>query len=56
VGGTDDNMLWKELTKLHGAVLPEKLTGPQLVKKFLTICGTQRLIAAFTRAYHLSLS
>ena len=20
VGGTDDNMLWKELTKLHGAV------------------------------------
>ena len=34
----------------------EKLTGSQLVKKFLTFYGTRRFIAAFTSARHLSLS
>jgi hypothetical protein len=37
-------------------VLLEKLTGFQLVKKFPTFYGTQRFIAAFTSACHLSLS
>jgi hypothetical protein len=31
-------------------VLLEKLTGPQLVKKFPAIYGTRRIITAFTRA------
>jgi len=33
-------------------VLLEKLTGPQLVTKYLTFYGTQ-FITAFTRALHL---
>jgi hypothetical protein len=37
-------------------LLPEKLTGPQLVKKFPAFHGKQRFIAAFTTARHLSLS
>jgi hypothetical protein len=37
-------------------VLPEKLRGPQLAKKFLEFYGTPRFIAAFTRARHFSLS
>jgi len=37
-------------------VLPEKLTGPQLVKKFHAFYGTQRFITVFTSAFHLSLS
>jgi hypothetical protein len=37
-------------------VLPEKLTGPQTVKKFLTFYGNRRFITAFTTARHLSLS
>jgi hypothetical protein len=37
-------------------VLLEKLTSPQLVKKFLAFCGTRRFITAFTRTRHLSLS
>jgi hypothetical protein len=37
-------------------VLRDNLTGPQLVKKFPEIYGTRRLIFAFTRARHLSLS
>jgi hypothetical protein len=41
---------------LHGAVLPEKLTGFQLVKKSPALYGTRRFITAFTRARHLSLS
>jgi hypothetical protein len=36
--------------------LPEKLTGLQLVKKFLAFCGTRRFFTAFTKARHLSLS
>jgi hypothetical protein len=34
---------------------PEKLTLPQLVKKFPTFYGTRRFITAFTSARHLSL-
>jgi hypothetical protein len=37
-------------------VLLEKLTGPQLVKKFPTFYGTRRLITALTTARHLSRS
>ena len=41
---------------LHGAVLLEKLTGFQLVKKLPAFHGTQQFITAFTSARHLSLS
>ena len=37
-------------------VLLGKLTGSQLVKKFLALYGTRRFITAFTSARHLSLS
>jgi hypothetical protein len=37
-------------------VLLEKLTGPQLVKKFPPFYGTRRFITLFTSARHLSLS
>ena len=37
-------------------VLPQKLTCPKLLKKFLTFYGTRRFISVFTRARHLSLS
>jgi len=37
-------------------VLPEKLTGLQLVKKFPAFYGTRRFISAFTSAGHMSLS
>jgi hypothetical protein len=37
-------------------VLTQKLTGPQLLKKFPAFYGTRRFITAFTRARHLSLS
>jgi hypothetical protein len=37
-------------------VLPEKLTGPQLVKKFPAFYGTRRFITVYTTARHLSLS
>jgi hypothetical protein len=36
--------------------LLEKLTVPQLVKKFPAFYGTQRFITAFTTARHMSLS
>ena len=36
--------------------LSEKLTGPQLVKKFTAFYGARRFISAFTTARHLSLS
>jgi hypothetical protein len=38
------------------SVLPEKLAGPQLVKKFPAFDGNGSFIAAFTKARHLSLS
>ena len=37
-------------------VLPEKPTGPQLVKKFLAFYGTQKFITTFTTVHCLSLS
>jgi len=37
-------------------VLPEKLTGLQLVKKFPAFHGTQRFITALTSVRHLSLT
>ena len=37
-------------------VLLEKLSGPQLVKKFRAFDGTKMFITAFTRARCLSLS
>ena len=37
-------------------VFPQKLTGPQLVRKFSAFYGTRRSISAVTRARHLSLS
>jgi hypothetical protein len=37
-------------------VLPEKLTRPELLKKFPTFYGTRRFITVYTRARHLSLS
>jgi len=37
-------------------VLLDKLTGPQLVKKFPALCGTRRFITTFKTARHLSLS
>jgi len=41
---------------LHGAVLLEKLTGLQLVKKFPAFHGTRSFITALTSVRHLSLS
>ena len=37
-------------------VIPEKLTGSQLVKKLPTFYGTRRFINALTSVGHLSLS
>jgi len=37
-------------------VLPEKLTGFQLVQEFPAFYGTRRFITAFTSARNLSLS
>jgi len=36
--------------------LLEKLTVPQLIKKFPAFYGTRKFIAAFTSARHMSLS
>jgi hypothetical protein len=44
------------LTNSMGWVLLEKLTVSHLVKKFLALYGTQRLITAFTSARNLALS
>jgi hypothetical protein len=51
------------LTYLHSYLLTpwsrvflEKLTGFQLLKKFLAFYGTRRFITSVTCAYHLSLS
>jgi len=53
-----DEDLNLEISKLtpQSRVLLEKLTGPQLVKKFPAFYGTRRFITVFTRARHLSLS
>ena len=49
--------LWRPTSKLttSGKVLLEKITGPQLVKKFPAYYGTRRFITTFTRARLLSL-
>ena len=49
-------MKWRPTNRLTpwNRVL-EKLAGSQLVKKLPAFYGTQRLIAVFTRAHHLSL-
>jgi hypothetical protein len=44
------------LLTVWSRVLLEKLTVPQLVKKFPTFYGTRKFITAFTGARHLSLS
>jgi hypothetical protein len=36
--------------------LPEKLTRPQLLRKFPAVYGTRRFITALTTAHYLSLS
>jgi hypothetical protein len=41
---------------LLSRILLVKLTGPRLARKFPAFYGTQRFIAQFTRACHLSLS
>jgi hypothetical protein len=46
----------KNLLTPWRTVLLEKLTGLQLVKKFLAFYGTRTFITAFTSARHLSLS
>ena len=49
------NSLTHSLTPCS-TVLPEKLEGPQLVKKFPAFYGTDRFITAFTTAHHISMS
>ena len=44
------------LTNFLEQVFHEKLTGPQLVKKFPSFYGNRKFITAFTSARHLSLS
>ena len=46
---SDSPILWKR-------PLPEKLTGPQLVKKFPAFYVNHKFISAFTNARHLSSS
>jgi hypothetical protein len=61
-GSKQRNLIfWKPVNYLNQATpwsrgLPEKLTGPQLLKKFPKFNVTQRFITAFTRARHLFLS
>jgi len=51
-----DGMNETYLLTAWSRVLLEKLTGPHLVKKFLTFCGSRRFITEFAIARHLSLS
>jgi hypothetical protein len=50
--------IYKKYTNPWRRVLPEKIKGPQLVKKFPAFYGTRRFIRAFANAppRHLSLS
>jgi hypothetical protein len=54
--GTQKVHLLTPLLTPWSRVLLEKLTGLQLVKKFLAFYGTRRFITAITSARHLSLS
>ena len=47
--------MWNLFTQCS-TVLPEKLTGCQLVKKFSTFYGIRKFVTAFTSARHLSIS
>jgi hypothetical protein len=49
------NIIYKFHTT-YSRVLLEKLTGPQLVKKFLTFYGTRWFIAAVTSTSNLSVA
>ena len=55
VGGVEVYLITFLLTP-WSRVLLEKLTGIQLVKKFLAFYGARRFIAAITSSRHLSLS
>jgi len=46
-----DIFIFTYLLTQWSRVLLEKLTGSQLVKKFLAFCGNRRFITVFTRAY-----
>ena len=48
--------LVKDRKYINNSMLPQKLTGPQLVNKFLAICETPRFTVALTSLRHLSLS
>jgi hypothetical protein len=50
------NTKYENYVTQKSRVLLEKLTGPQLVKKFPAFYGTRRFITAFTRARLLFLS
>ena len=50
------NVMITYLLTAWSRFLLEKLTGFQLVKKFLAFYATRRLITTFTSAHHLSLS
>jgi hypothetical protein len=45
----------KRLKTPWSSELPEKLTAPDIVKKFPAFYGIQRFNKAFTRTHHLSL-
>lgn len=54
---TADAETWElERTPMWCRIFPEELAGPYLVHKFLSLCGTRRLITEFTITHHLSLS
>jgi len=44
------------LTTQRSRVLPENITGTQLVKKFLKFYGARMFVTTFPKARHLSLS
>jgi hypothetical protein len=50
-----DRMRIKTALTPCSRVLPEKLTGPQLFKKFPKFYGTRKFITPFTSARHLSI-
>ena len=50
------NLTWQRFKTPWSGVLAEKLTGPDVVKKFPTFYGTRRFITALITARHLSIS
>jgi hypothetical protein len=51
-----DYVKWNRIIILWSIVLPMKLTGFQLIKKFLEFYRTRMFITVFTTARHLLLS